>query len=179
MPSDRLMRRLAQALFATRFNGPLRLISMEGVVIQLLAAQIAAAEQPSYARQRVLSLQERQAVSAARDRLLADMRRPPSLGELSALTGLSERRLNAGFRTLFGTTVFESLRNQRLEHARVAFKTTQLPLKEIAFRVGYNHVSNFINAFTARYGAPPRQYTQARRASTSRPLRQNPRPRSA
>ena len=29
------------------------------------------------------------------------------------------------------------------------------PLKQVAFRVGYNHVSNFINAFTARYGEPP------------------------
>jgi AraC-like DNA-binding protein len=31
-------------------------------------------------------------------------------------------------------------------------------LKEVSFRVGYNHVSNFVSAFTARYDAPPRQY---------------------
>jgi AraC-like DNA-binding protein len=28
-------------------------------------------------------------------------------------------------------------------------------LKEAAFRVGYNHVTKFISAFRARYGAPP------------------------
>jgi AraC-like DNA-binding protein len=86
------------------------------------------------------------------------MRAPPSLGELAAAAGLTEKRLNAGFRALFGATVFETLRNERLEHARLVLDSEDVTLKAIAFRVGYNHVTNFINAFAARYGAPPRQY---------------------
>jgi AraC-like DNA-binding protein len=31
-------------------------------------------------------------------------------------------------------------------------------LKEVSFRVGYTHVSNFVHAFRARYNAAPRQY---------------------
>ena len=178
MRSDRLMRRLARSLFARRFNGPLRRLAMEGVVIQLLAAQIAAAEQTPCRQPCELSGRERHAIHDAHDRLLADMRRPPSLGELAAATGLSEKRLNVGFRALFGATVFEVLKNERLEHARIAFSSGTLPLKEIAFRVGYNHVSNFVNAFTARYGAPPRQYLGRGEpmadVSTAPPLRQSP-----
>jgi len=49
------------------------------------------------------------------------------------------------------------LRNERLDHARLAFHSGAVTLKEVSFRVGYNHVTNFINAFTQRYGAPPRQ----------------------
>jgi transcriptional regulator GlxA family with amidase domain len=90
--------------------------------------------------------------------LLGDMRRPPSLGALAAAVGLSEKRLNAAFRACFGGTVFETLRNERLAHARLALKTEPIPLKQVAFRVGYNHVTNFINAFSARYGEPPRRY---------------------
>jgi AraC-like DNA-binding protein len=59
---------------------------------------------------------------------------------------------------LFGTTVFETLRNERLAHAQMALQSETASLKEIAFRVGCNHVPNFITAFTRRYGAPPRQY---------------------
>jgi AraC-like DNA-binding protein len=95
---------------------------------------------------------------AARERLLADMRNPPTLGDLAAEFGLTEKRLNVGFRALFGATVFETLRNERLDHARIALRDERVSLKEIAFRVGYNHVSNFTNAFTARYGEPPRRY---------------------
>jgi AraC-like DNA-binding protein len=35
-----------------------------------------------------------------------------------------------------------------------------LPIKEITFRLGYAHVSNFTTAFTKRYGAPPADYRQ-------------------
>ena len=35
-------------------------------------------------------------------------------------------------------------------------------MKHVASRVGYDHVTNFISAFTARFGAPPRQYTDER-----------------
>lgn len=58
----------------------------------------------------------------------------------------------------FGMTVFEMLRNEQLEHARIVLQSEAASLKEVSFRVGYNHVCNFVSAFTARYGAPPRQY---------------------
>jgi len=35
-------------------------------------------------------------------------------------------------------------------------------MKAIAYRVGYNHVTNFISAFTRRYGVPPREYLRKR-----------------
>jgi AraC-like DNA-binding protein len=54
--------------------------------------------------------------------------------------------------------VFEILRNERLGHAQIALQSEAASLKEVAFRVGYNHVNNFISAFATRYGAPPRQY---------------------
>lgn len=159
MRGDRFMSNLARTLFARGLNGPLRLLMMEGAVIQLLAVQAAAAAPRPLSRRRcVPTAGEREALQGARTRLLADMRRPPTLGELALAVGLSEKRLNAGFKLLFGATVFETLRNERLEHARIVLQAAEVPLKEVAFRVGYNHVTNFAKAFAARYGIPPRQY---------------------
>jgi AraC-like DNA-binding protein len=154
---DRWMRELARHLFAHGLNGPLRSLMMEGTVIQLLALH-AAALGSGPAASVPLTHREQQKVREARERLLSDMRNPPSLGALAGLVCLSEKKLNAGFRALFGATVYETLRNERLEHARIALEDGQLALKDAARRVGYNHVSNFICAFTARYGAPPRRY---------------------
>jgi AraC-like DNA-binding protein len=156
---NRFMSNLAGMLFAPGLNGPLRHLMMEGAVVQLLALQAAAAAQgPIEPRRRILTTDERDALQAARLQLLADMRRPPSLDELALAVGLTEKRLNAGFKLLFGATVFETLRNERLEHARIVLQSEAVSLKEVSFRVGYNHVTNFISAFTVRYGAPPRQY---------------------
>jgi AraC-like DNA-binding protein len=180
MPSDRIMRGVAESLFGRGLNGSLRMLMMEGAVIQLLALQAAAAGSYLPARhRRGLSARERSSIREARERLLADMRRPPTLGELATAVGLTEKRLNTGFRLEFGTTVFGVLRNERLEHARIALRSDGISLKQVAFRVGYDHVTNFINAFAARYGAPPRQYlvhdaAMPDDASTATPRPQNP-----
>ena len=161
--ADRHMSAIAASLFETDLNGPLRRLLMEGAALQLLALQAGAASRPA-ARlgapppSRELSPHERDAVHEARTRLLADMRTPPTLGELAEAVGLAERRLSAAFRLEFGAGPFEVLRDRRLEHAREALEQGAAPLKEIAFRVGYNHVSNFVAAFRTRYGAPPRQF---------------------
>lgn len=157
--SDRRLRALAGGLFGYGLNGPLRRLVMEGAVIQLLAVQAAmAAAEPRPRPVRSFTTREREALHEARQRLLADMRAPPTLGELALAVGLSEKRLNTGFRLLFGGTVFEVLRNERLAHAHAVLQQEAVPLAEVARRVGYNHVSNFVTAFTERYGAPPRQY---------------------
>ena len=78
--------------------------------------------------------------------------------DLADAVGLTEKRLNTGFRRVFGATTFDVLRNQRLDHARQALAEGALSRKEVSFRVGYNHVSNFVHAFRARYGAPPAQF---------------------
>jgi AraC-like DNA-binding protein len=136
----------------------MRALFIEGIVLQFLALKSASAAAGSAA---LLSRGERVGLHRARDALLADMRNPPGVTELAGLAGLSEAALNQGFRRLFGGTVYEVLRDHRLDHARIALETTGIPVKQIAHGVGYNHVTNFINAFTRRYGAPPRRYARA------------------
>jgi AraC-like DNA-binding protein len=157
------IRRAAQAVYAAPLSGPLRAAYLEGVVLQLLALGAAAADAQAAGAQHVALIASMQKkLLEARERLLADMRHPPSLGELAASAGMSEKMLNAGFRTLFGATVFETLRNERLEHARFVLDREDVPLKLVAARVGYRHVSNFITAFAARFGETPRRYRDDR-----------------
>ncbi|WP_374466526.1 helix-turn-helix transcriptional regulator [Ferrovibrio sp.] len=165
MQATRRLRHHAESLFAPGLNGPLRMLFIEGVVLQLLASQMASQIRPAH----ILTKRERDAIATARRLLLLDMRQPPGLGDLADAVGLSEKRLNACFRSEFGGTVFEVLRNHRLEHARIALEAGAAPLKQIAWRVGYNHVSNFINAYTARYGAPPRRHALKNQVAAARP----------
>src|SRR3546814_6331195 len=100
MQATRRLRFLADGLFSPGLNGPLRRLFMEGVVLQLLACQMS-----SQIRQaRLLTRQERAAVTTAHRLLLLDMRQPPGLGELAATVGLTEKRLNNAFRSEYGGT---------------------------------------------------------------------------
>ena len=59
-------------------------------------------------------------------------------------------------------TAFDVLRNERLEHARLALQKGGLSIKAVTARVGYGHVGNFITAFASRYGEPPGRYLARR-----------------
>lgn len=153
VPMTAHLKRVATRMLSDEITGVLRPVYLEGLALQLFAIQSALGTPAA----RALTAAERAAIHEARERLFLDMRAPPTAGELATAVGMSERRLNAGFKELFGATVFEALRNERLEHARIVLEQEALPLKVAAERVGYRHVTNFISAFTARYGHPPRQ----------------------
>ena len=153
------MKRIALSALTCSLNGTLRKFFVEGAILQLVALQGQNFQQLQ-AEKKVLALtkREQQRIHEARQLLLEDLAVPPSLSELASLMHLSEKKLNAGFKLLFGVTVFEMLRDERLDAARKALETEEVSLKQVAFRVGYQHSNNFIKAFTKRYGVPPRQY---------------------
>jgi AraC-like DNA-binding protein len=170
LKSTATIRRLAASMFSSGLAGALRAIFLEGVVVQLFALQSDAEEaEPHHASGSAPVGRAKAAIVEARERLLADMRAPPTLGDLADAAGMSEKTLNTGFRALFGATIFETLRNERLEHARLALEAGDLPMKVIAERVGFRHVTNFISAFTQRYGESPGLYRRGRASPADQP----------
>ena len=102
-----------------------------------------------------LSAREATRIREARERLLADLREPPDLYALAHAVGLGVKRLNDGFRMLYGTTVFDYLRDARLDTARKILADGRTPVKQVAWQVGYAHPTNFINAYHRRFGISP------------------------
>lgn len=161
LPCSTHIRRLAATLFTRDLRGAMRLIFMEAVVLQILIEQTAGML-PAKPGGRKAPSPDRRTIDRARQRLFADLRNPPDLAALATEVGLSEKALNAGFRATYGTTVFETLRDKRLDDARILLETESLSLKTIAFRVGYSHLSNFSRAFALKFGVPPRRYVKFR-----------------
>src|SRR5262249_5634765 len=65
-----------------------------------------------------------------------------SLRDVSRQVNLSPWHLSRLLKRITGLTFRQLLTRVRLEHARVALVTTTLSIKEIAARVGYNHLSD-------------------------------------
>jgi AraC-like DNA-binding protein len=151
------LRSLSHTLLRSPYEGPMQTLYRQGKVLELLAHQFAAFG--AVGEQKRLGAGELSKVRLARERLLADLRDPPDLDTLAADVGLSAKRLNRGFRELYGTTVFTYLRDARLDAGRAALEAgTPLPLKQLAWELGYGQVSNFVTAFRRRFGVTPGGY---------------------
>ena len=103
-----------------------------------------------------LTTRDVERLERARHVLLERMDSPPSLAELARTVALNEFKLKAGFRALFGTSVFGYLRDHRLDRARrLLLEERDASVTEIAARVGYRNPSKFATAFRRRFGRPP------------------------
>jgi DNA-binding response OmpR family regulator len=98
---------------------------------------------------------------AAQRLLHEDLAQPPDLASLAKSVGTNARRLNEAFRHCTGVTVFEYLREARMEQARKLLRETNLAVQVIACDLGYDNPANFATAFRARYGISPRDYRKA------------------
>ena len=67
----------------------------------------------------------------------------------------NEAKLKQGFRSLYGTSVYGYLRDQRMETAWRLLAQRELSVSEVALRVGYANPSKFAAAFRKRFGFAP------------------------
>jgi AraC-like DNA-binding protein len=99
-----------------------------------------------------------------RTRLLSTPGRLPGMDELARKLNLSPRTLRRRLQ-VEGSSFRLLLEEVRQALAEELLATDGLTLEEIAERLGYAEVSNFIHAFKRWKGLPPHQYRQSRRAA--------------
>ncbi|MGB3621425.1 MAG: helix-turn-helix transcriptional regulator [Ketobacter sp.] len=78
--------------------------------------------------------------------------------ELATACGYSERHFTKIFKKQTGCTVSEYVRAVRITKAKALLLETDLPLKEIAFRLGFSTPANFSNSFRTATGITPAKF---------------------
>lgn len=81
-----------------------------------------------------------------------------TLADLSYQTGLSQAKLQEGFKFLFHRTVTEFIRHTRLKAAREFFNTTDMNISEVVYAIGFTSRSYFSKIFKAKYNVSPTEY---------------------
>jgi len=92
----------------------------------------------------------------------------PSLDDLARIAGSNRLTLSRNFKRLYGMTVFEWLREQRLGHAAKLLGESNRPISEIATTVGYSSLQGLANAFKQRFELSPSSYRTATRSNSHR-----------
>jgi AraC-like DNA-binding protein len=109
-----------------------------------------------------LSRTDRENLIQAREILLNRLESPPSLLELSRLVHLNDCKLKRAFKIYFGKTVYEYVREQRLEKAFSLLDAGRCNVGQAAFAVGYTNISHFSQAFREKFGISPKALSRGK-----------------
>ncbi len=87
----------------------------------------------------------------------ANLNEPPKLQDLADAYYIRANILADEFKQLTGLTVGQYFIQRRMDRAMLLLMTTAIPLKQIAYKLGYNHTSNFCIAFKRHFGQTPKE----------------------
>ncbi|KAF0866097.1 AraC family transcriptional regulator [Pseudomonas sp. LD120] len=157
-PASKPLLALAQQIATCPLQGPTRSFYLGGKALELTALGVEGLLAHSESRPQQDSpgnASDIERIHAARDLLLRSLQASPSLSELSRQVGLNPRKLTAGFRQVFGTSVYAYLQEQRLGEAYRLLASGETNVSSAAYRVGYSP-AHFSTAFRKRFGVSPK-----------------------
>lgn len=104
---------------------------------------------------------DRVALESIKKRLSQQLINPPSIKDLTRITGLNQQKLMSGFKQLNGITIHEYVKRVRMQKAIELLLESDLPISEIAKNVGYCGDGHFHAAFREAYGTTPGKLRKA------------------
>lgn len=138
--------------------GDLRQLYFEAKALEALALSLAYLSEERQQRQSI-GARDRQRLIEARQLLLERFDEPWTIASLARATGISEKKLKAGFRQVIGRSVHSCLREMRLT-AAATMLNEGLPVTEVALSVGFASLSHFSKAFRELHGVNPSDYAR-------------------
>jgi AraC family transcriptional regulator, transcriptional activator of the genes for pyochelin and ferripyochelin receptors len=151
------MYQILQQILYCPYQGLLKRIYLQGKAWELMTLQFQQFQLDGQQLGR-LSAREIEQIYHAKDLLIRQLDRPPSVLNLAKQAGLNDFALKRGFRQVFGTTVFKYLHDYRLEMARQLLNDRDLSIQQIVEQVGFGNRGYFAAAFRKKFGTNPNIY---------------------
>ncbi|MBL4838793.1 MAG: helix-turn-helix transcriptional regulator [Kordiimonadaceae bacterium] len=142
----------------TSMTGGLRLAYVEARSVELLCLALNEIINSDGKQNKIkLSTSDKNGLEAARKILLGCYENPPTVAELGRQVGLNRNKLFYGFKAMYASTLSDFIQNQRLEKGKQLLLETDIPVIEIANRVGFKHQCDFSTAMKRHFGITPSQ----------------------
>ncbi len=108
------------------------------------------------------------AVTQVHSLLVSDLTRRYTIEELAGRFHLSATTLKTEFKRVFGRPIAAYMKEYRMNEAARLLRQTDLPIGEIAARVGYENGSKFTQAFRDVRGTLPKDYRKTEKPGDNR-----------
>jgi AraC-like DNA-binding protein len=159
------MQMVLQQILQCPFQGLTQQMYLESKVWELMALQLAQLFDSNRLEKEAKSLkpEDIERIHYAKEVLCSRLCQPPSLMELARIVGINDCKLKAGFRQVFGTTVFGYLHSCRMERSRQLLEAGEISVTGAARAVGFVSRGHFAAAFKRRFGVNPSAYMAQKR----------------
>ena len=138
-------------------RGPMRNLLLQSKMLELLALQLDQFRTPEKPAGNIPA-HEADKLRQLKAYLDTHFLEDHSLAGLSRYCALNEFKVKKGFKQLFDTTVFQYIRQLRMQHAGLLLRNSPVSVDEIADQLGYEHAQHFSIAFKKFTGHTPTQY---------------------
>lgn len=139
--------------------------AMAAGLLLLLTLCARASRGPTRVGSEAVSDQARQSVHEIAHYLAGHYTQPVVLQTLAQRAGLSPAHLSRCFSREMGMGLVQHVHHLRTEEACRLLRLTELPVTDIAARLGYNEIAWFSRMFRARMGISPMAYRQQRQTA--------------
>lgn len=145
-------------LVQTAFHGVRRTSLVSAKVIELASfvADAIAALPNDRAGNFTFSDRDMAIFDKARHLLSTQFSPPLTIPALAKAIGTNTNKLKAGFKLIYGMTIFEFANHHRMQHAMMLLSTRHIPISQVAHAVGYRSQASFSTAFKEHFGRLPR-----------------------
>ncbi|NJN88317.1 MAG: helix-turn-helix transcriptional regulator [Leptolyngbyaceae cyanobacterium SL_7_1] len=159
-PTTTAMQLAVQQILQCPFQDLTQRMYLESKVWELMALQLAQTSEIDCAEHssQLLDPGDIERIHYAKEVLVSRLSDPPSLIELARIAGINDCKLKAGFRQVFGTTVFGYLHSCRMERSRQLLEAGEISVAAAAHAVGFANRSHFATAFRKKFGVNPSTY---------------------
>lgn len=103
-------------------------------------------------------MQQVQLVKHLRDHLISDTTSHTTIEELARAHHISVTRFQKIFKKLYGTSIYQYVKQYRLEQATIELTNSARSITDIALDAGFSSASKFGESFKKRYGVTPTEY---------------------
>lgn len=157
MPTTSQMNMVIQQVMQAQDMGNLASFYFEAKMAELLALQLHQTQKQEELKDNSFRRYSDQ-INEAKFLLETHYNQPLTIAALSQNVGMSESMLKAGFKSYFGTTIFNYLFNCRMNMATSFLVNDSLSVAEIALKTGYEYPSHFATAFKRKFAMSPTEF---------------------
>ncbi len=155
------------ALQKVKAKGMIRVMQIEGLVYQILSMHMIQHNKEVLDKRPQTSLLKRElkTIRSFAKKIEKHIAQDFSLEEISAETGLTQAKLQEGFKLLYNKTVTEYIRNARLEVARDLIANSELNISEVVYSIGFTSRSYFSKIFKEKFGISPSEFKSSKKSA--------------
>lgn len=154
-PVTPLMQTVLHQILHCPYCGQTGHLYLESKAMELLSHKLAQLHPSEGCRNVKLKRDDYERIIHVAEILVNNMANPPDTMELARTVGLSRSKLQRCFFRVYGVSLFEYLRNHRLQAARQLLQRGEVNVTEAALHVGYANQSYFAKAFKTMFGVAP------------------------